>query len=183
MSSAVPKFEVRHHDAEGMYAQKAELLAVYEQVYADMLTDPFFTPERFWERLELYARWPGFSLVTGWLNGTLIGYSLGYTLPDGSKWWQGYKGDASPEQLTEDGKRSFAVTQLMVLPQWQRRGYAHQLHDALLDGRTEERATLLVKPDNIPAKSAYLSWGWQRFGQLQPFADAPVYESLMYEVK
>ncbi|WP_410677126.1 GNAT family N-acetyltransferase [Amycolatopsis sp. cmx-4-68] len=67
----------------------------------------------------------------------------------------------------------------MVLSTWRRRGYAKQLHDALLADRSEERATLLVKPDNVPARTAYLSWGWQLFGQLQPFADAPIYDALM----
>ncbi len=57
------------------------LLTVYAEVYSSQLTDPFYTPERYWERLESYARWPGFALVTGWLGDDLIGYSLGYTLP------------------------------------------------------------------------------------------------------
>ncbi|MFI6026391.1 hypothetical protein [Amycolatopsis magusensis] len=52
-------------------------------------------------------------------------------------------------------------------------------HDALLRRRPERRATLLVKPDNVPARTAYLSWGWELFGQVRPFEDAPVYDSLM----
>ncbi|OKJ97402.1 GNAT family N-acetyltransferase [Amycolatopsis sp. CB00013] len=178
--SDVPELSLRHYDADGMYQLREPLLTVYTEVYADLLGDPFFAPERFWERLEAYAKWPGFALVTGWIADGLIGYTLGYRLPNRSAWWRGFRGDVDPRMLEEDGKRTFAVTQLMVLPAWQRRGYAKQLHDALLHDRTEERATLLVKPDNIPARTAYLSWGWRRFGQLQPFDDAPVYESLMY---
>lgn len=34
--------------------------------------------------------------------------------------------------------------------------------------------------DAPAGRTAYLSWGWQRFGRLQPFDDAPVYDSLMY---
>ncbi|MFK0250872.1 GNAT family N-acetyltransferase [Amycolatopsis azurea] len=138
-------------------------------------------PARFWERLEAYAKWPGFALVTGQVADELIGYTLGYRLPNRSAWWRGFRGDVDPELLVENGERTFAVTQLMVLPDWQRRGYAKQLHDALLHDRTEERATLLEKPDNVPALMAYLSWSWQRFGQLQPFDDAPVYESLIHD--
>jgi hypothetical protein len=48
------------------------------------------------------------------------------------------------------------------------------LHDALLQGRAEERGALLVLPDNVPARAAYHSWGWYQIGELQPFADAPV---------
>ena len=163
-----------------MRAQRAALLAVYEEVYVDQLDDPFFAPSRFWQRLENYAGWPGFALVTGHLLDDLIGYTLGYTLPERSGWWGGFRGEVDPGLLKEDGQRTFALTQLMVLPAWQRRGYARALHDALLSNRPEERATLLVKPDNIPARTAYLSWGWQVLGQLQPFDDAPVYDALLF---
>jgi hypothetical protein len=53
----------------------------------------------------------------------------------------------------------------------------------LTQGRAEERATLLVLPDNVPARSAYLSWGWYKLGELQPFADAPVYDAMMLELR
>ncbi len=179
MTSQIPSLLVRRHDEEGMHQLRDDLLAVYAEVYADLVDDPFFTPHRFWERLEKnYAPWPGFSLVTGWLNGSLVGYSLGYRLPKGSLWWQGYRGDAAPDALIEDGKRTFALTQLMVLPARQRHGYARRLHDALLNDRPEQRATLLVKPGNVPARTAYLKWGWRRFGQVKPFDDSPVYDSL-----
>jgi ribosomal protein S18 acetylase RimI-like enzyme len=183
MTAPTPALVLHDHDADGMHELRRLLLAVYTEVYADLLGDPFFAPDRFWERLEAYAKWPGFELVTGWINDELVGYTLGYTLPPRSNWWRGFRGDVAPLVLEEDGQRTFAVTQLMVLPAWQRRGYARQLHDALLAGRPEERATLLVKPDNIPARTAYLSWGWQLFGQLQPFDDAPVYDSLMYNLE
>ncbi|MGA6165848.1 GNAT family N-acetyltransferase [Amycolatopsis magusensis] len=166
------------HDAAGMRAHREALLTVYEEVYADELDAPFFAPDRFWERLESYAQWPGFSLVT-LHDDDLIGYSLGYRLPPRSAWWRGFLGDVEPQELVEDGERTFAVTQLMVLPARQRQGHGRALHDALLRRRPERRATLLVKPDNVPARTAYLSWGWELFGQVRPFEDAPVYDSLM----
>ncbi len=166
-----------------MVELKPVLLSVYKKVYEALLGDPFFAPDRFWQRLEAYAKWPGFALVAGWVDDSMVGYTLGYTLPERSAWWRGFRGNVVPELLKEDGSRTFAVTQLMVLPDWRRRGYAHRLHDALLADRAEERATLLVKPDNIPARTAYLSWGWRKFGELQPFDDAPVYESLIYSFR
>jgi ribosomal protein S18 acetylase RimI-like enzyme len=171
------------HDHAGMQVLRDPLLAVYAEVYSDQLADSFYTPARYWDRLESYARWPGFSLVTGCLGEKLIGYTLGYTLPEGSAWWRGFNGDATTPTLVEDGKRTFAITQLMVVSAWRRRGYAGQLHDALLASRPEERATLLVKPDNVPARSAYMSWGWQPFGKVQPFADAPVFDALMLDLE
>lgn len=179
MEVAVPELVLRRHDAAGMHDRRDALLSVYAEVYADLLADPFFAPARFWQRLENYAKRQGFALVTGWLDDDLVGYTLGFTLPKQATWWGGFRGDVDPALLEEDGQRTFAVTQLMVLPTRQRRGYARRLHDALLEGRSEERATLLVKPDNVPARAAYLSWGWHQFGQIQPFDDAPVYDALM----
>ncbi len=65
---------------------------------------------------------------------------------------------------------------------WRRRGYATLLSTALLDGRPEERATLLVRAENSPAYQAYLSWGFQVFGQIQPFDDSPVYAAMVKEL-
>jgi GNAT superfamily N-acetyltransferase len=179
MTDASPQLITRRHGGSGLHQQRNALLTVYREVYADKLDNPFFTVERFWDRLEAYAARDGFSLITGQLNDDLVGYTLGYPLPPGARWWQGFRGDIDPKMLEEDGKRTFAVNELMVLPAHRRRGYAHALHDALLADRPEERATLLVRPDNIPARTAYLKWGWYVLGELQPFADAPVYEALM----
>jgi ribosomal protein S18 acetylase RimI-like enzyme len=168
---------------DGLYEYRDELLAVYAEVYADRLDDPFFSLPRYWERLEAYAKRDGFSLVTGRVDGELVGYALGYTLPAGSRWWQGFRGDVDPAELSENGHRTFALTEIMVRASWRRQGYARALHDALLAGRAEERATLLVRPDNIPARDAYQSWGWEKLGVLQPFDDAPVYDAMVLNLR
>jgi predicted GNAT family acetyltransferase len=66
----------------------------------------------------------------------------------------------------------------MIHPAWRGRGYSHTLHDELLANRPEQRATLLVRPDNEPARSAYLRWGWTLIGTIQPFPDSPVFDAL-----
>jgi ribosomal protein S18 acetylase RimI-like enzyme len=53
----------------------------------------------------------------------------------------------------------------------------------LLRHRPEARATLLVRPENTPARAAYRSWGWYELGQLQPFDDAPVFEAMVRELR
>jgi ribosomal protein S18 acetylase RimI-like enzyme len=108
-----------------------------------------------------------------------VGYALGYTLPNGSGWWRGLRSTASPDLLHETGRRTFALTEIMVREAWRRRGYARRLHDALLADRPEERATLLVLPENVPARSGYLAWGWYKLGELKPFEDSPVYDAMM----
>jgi ribosomal protein S18 acetylase RimI-like enzyme len=182
VTTAAPQLTIERSDASGLHEQRDELLKVYAEVYADRLDDPFFSLPRYWERLEAYGQRDGFSLVTGRLGGELIGYALGYTLPAGSRWWQGLRDAIDPKVLEEDGRRTFALTEIMVRSQWRRKGYARALHDALLADRAEERATLLVLPDNVPALNAYLSWGWYKLGELQPFADAPVYEAMVVEL-
>ncbi|MFV2113550.1 GNAT family N-acetyltransferase [Micromonospora sp. LOL_025] len=74
-----------------------------------------------------------------------------------------------PTRFTdEDGKRTFAISELMVAPEWRGRGIAKSLHDELLAGRTEKRATLLAEPDNTPAQAAYRSWRWRKVTKLRP---------------
>jgi GNAT superfamily N-acetyltransferase len=173
---------IEHCDARELVRHRDELLAVYAEIYADKLDDPFFSPERYWERVEAYASRDGYGLVLGRLDGQLIGYAMGLTLPAGSAWWRGLRTEVDPAFVVEDGHRTFALTYMMVRGPWRRRGYARALHDALLEGRTEERATLLVLPENVPARTAYDSWGWHEIGKLQPFADAPIYDALVRDL-
>jgi ribosomal protein S18 acetylase RimI-like enzyme len=173
---------VKHFGSTELPEHRDELLRVYGEVYADRLHDPFFSIDRYWERLTAYAKRDGFSVVTGQLDGALVGYALGYTLPAGSQWWQGLRTHVDPALLEEDGHRTFALTEIMTRAAWRRRGYARVLHDTLMTGRPESRATLLVLPDNVAAQRAYASWGWYRLGPLQPFDDAPVYDAMVLDL-
>lgn len=68
----------------------------------------------------------------------------------------------------------------MVLRSWSGKGVAHALHDQLLLGREEQRATLLVEPDNVNARRTYLHWGWRQVAQLRPGWDhAPLFDVLI----
>ena len=44
----------------------------------------------------------------------------------------------------------------------ERFGIAQTLHDLILAGRPEERATLTVLPAAIPAQNAFGQWGWRK---------------------
>jgi ribosomal protein S18 acetylase RimI-like enzyme len=183
VATAAFSLSVEAIEAHNLPAVKDFLLDVYAEVYADQLDDPFFSLPRYWERLQGYAARDGFSIVIGRVGESVTGYALGYTLPAASQWWRGLRAEVDPDLLREDGHRTFAVTEIMVLADHRRRGYAGQLHDALVSDRDEQRATLLVLPDNAPAKAAYESWGWFKLGELQPFDDAPVYDAMMLDLK
>ena len=53
------------------------------------------------------------------------------------------------------------------------------MSEALLEDLRVKRVTLLVRAENTPAYTAYLSWGFRVVGQMQPFDDSPRYEAMM----
>jgi ribosomal protein S18 acetylase RimI-like enzyme len=168
-------------DAAGLRAARDQVLDVYRAAYADMLDDPFRTPDRFWDRLDAYASREGFGMAAAHDGDTMVGFALGYPLPPNTRWWEGLRGDfeGDGEFVREDGRRTFAFNELIVRPGWDGQGLGRQLHDLLLRDRPEQRATILVRPDNDRARSAYLRWGWQQIGTMQPFPDSPVFDSLV----
>jgi len=177
----VTALAIEYLDGAGLRARRAEVLTVYQHVYADQLADPFRTPALFWSRLEVHAGHEGFSMVAGRVGDDLVGFALGRPLPPGSRWWARLQGPHRHDTdfLREDGHRTFALNELMVHPTWRGRGFGRTLHDAVLTHRPEQRATLLVRQDNEPARSAYPRWGWQAIGQIQPAPDLPFFDVLM----
>lgn len=89
-------------------------------------------------------------------------------------------GDIEPTFTDEDGKRTFALSEIMVRKAWTGRRIAHALHGRLLLGRAEARATLLVNPANETAYRIYLRWEWRKVAQLRPgWPDAPLFDVLI----
>jgi ribosomal protein S18 acetylase RimI-like enzyme len=173
---------VVRHNGEGLREQKDDILTIYREAYAERLNDPFFYPERFRERIERGSHRDGFRLVTGRVRGELAGFTLGSVLPADTAWWRGFKGTPDPELVRETGSRTFGINELQVRPAWRRRGYAKSMSEALLEDLPVERVTLLVRAENTPAYTAYLSWGFHVVGQMQPFSDSPVYETMVKEL-
>jgi len=171
---------VTHHDAHSAeHIMQTAVVPIYEASHADEIHDPFYSAERFAERVRGYMKAPGFQLVTADVEGDPVGLALGYTLPQDARWWRGLTTPVDPDFIAETGRRTFALCELMVHPDWQHRGIAHRLHDELLGKRPEERAALLVREDNVTAQRAYARWGWHKVGKIRPFADAPHYDVLI----
>jgi ribosomal protein S18 acetylase RimI-like enzyme len=159
------------------------VVPLYEATHADVIDNPFYSAERFAERVRGYMRAPGFEIVVADIEGRPVGQAFGYTLPQKPRWWDGLTTLVSPELITETGNRTFALCELMVHPEFQRHGIARSLHDELLYKRAEERATLLVRADNTAAQSAYAKWGWTKMATLRPYPDAPNYDALILALK
>ncbi|MFD6635781.1 GNAT family N-acetyltransferase [Micromonospora chalcea] len=180
----VDKLRLRHHTAAEAEVLVDQLVDVYLDAHAD--DGPRYTAERYEQQLAAHMLRKGWELVTARADDELAGYIYGFPLAADTRWWDGIH-EPVPDGFTdEDGHRTFAVCELLVRRSWQRRGIARALHDRLLSTRRERRATLLVRPDNAPARHAYDSWGWRPLTHLHPARpEAPIFmvliRSLPYE--
>jgi GNAT superfamily N-acetyltransferase len=107
-------------------------------------------------------RQPGFALAEARHGGYLVGYASGMPLRPSTSWWRGLTTPLPADVTTEHPGRTFALTELLVRASWRRQGIGRELHDLLLGGRGEERATALVPPGAGAAQRAFAAWGWQK---------------------
>jgi GNAT superfamily N-acetyltransferase len=164
--------ELQHLTASEATAIFDEIVSVYTTVYADSQTEEDF--ENFRTRGATQFRDAGFDLVTARLDGKLIGFAFGITLREGSSWWRGLTPEPEEGLTRETGARSFAVIELVVLPEHRAQSLGRQLMDELLAGRSEERATLATDPREREVQAMYERWGWRKAGRVPAAPDAPV---------
>ena len=161
---------------------RADVQAIYEASYIDAIAsgDPFDSVDAFMHRFDVYTASPTFDMVVAYLDSSPAGQTWGWPLTAKASetgWWAGLLEQPEPGFTEEDGHRTFALSEIMVRQDLASRGIAHALHDELLRARPEQRATLLVEPDNITARRAYLHWGWKPVSRLRPGWDnAPLFE-------
>ncbi|MUN41653.1 GNAT family N-acetyltransferase [Actinomadura litoris] len=155
---------------------------VFVASHQDVIDQPFYTADRFIERFPGYVKVPGFQIVVARSGTEPVGQAFGCTLPVKTRWWNSLTTPVPDGFTIETGTRTFALNELMVIPQWQGKGVAHALHNALLEGRSEQRATLLVREDNQAAQRAYARWGWHKAARAQPFPDSPHFDVMMIDL-
>ncbi|GAA1554688.1 hypothetical protein GCM10009789_05160 [Kribbella sancticallisti] len=169
-------------------AEAADQLDVVSELYVDV----FFPPPHNKGQLELgrmRGAWPrrlkapGFRLVVADSEGSPAGCVYGHQLAANTGWWAGAVDPLPDDVANEQEGRTVAIIDMLVREQWRRCGLAEAMHDTLLADRTEQRVTLLVKPDNTPARRAYEKWGYQQVGRIQPFPDAPVFDSMVKNLR
>ncbi|MBX7268750.1 GNAT family N-acetyltransferase [Micromonospora sp. Llam7] len=172
------ELEMRQHDAVAAQALVDVLVQVYLDAHAG--DGAFYNEERYRQQLAGHMKVAGWTLLTAEVDGHLVGYAYGFPLSPKTRWWEGIRGDVPPDFTREDGHRTFALSELLVRPAWQRKGIARALHDKLVESRPEKRLTLLVRPDNARAQEAYRAWGWKKMAQLHPaWEGAPIFDVLM----
>lgn len=119
-------------------------------------------------------------LVEARTNGTLIGMGLGMTLTPMTNWWQNLMTPLPPDVTEERPGRTWALTDLMVRAPWRRLHLAEAIHDRLLAGRPEERATMTILPAASVAQAAATAWGWNKVGQKRnPLPGAPIFDVMV----
>jgi ribosomal protein S18 acetylase RimI-like enzyme len=151
------ELELDRYDSQRADAIYHEMVQLYLAANQDITHHPFFGGERFAASFVKQRAHEGFELVAARMNGKLVGVIFGFTEIPGEQ---------------------YAICEIMVSPEYQRRGIAKRLHDELLRHRPEHRADLYVRRDNAPAQAAYKKWGWRKIGEVQPSADAPVLDEL-----
>ena len=144
-------------------AHAAEHAAELEALHADVYAGD--DAGRFARRFRVQQRQPGFVLAEARSGGYLVGYAAGMPLRPATSWWRGQTAPLPEEITAEHPGRTFALVDLLVRAAWRRQGIAHSLHDLVLAGRPEERATVTVRPAATAAQQALRSWGWQRVGR------------------
>lgn len=108
-------------------------------------------------------------------GGYLVGYASGMPLRPSTSWWRNLTTPLPEDFTSEHPGRTFALTDLLVRASWRRQRIARDLHDLILTGRPEERATVVVQPAATPAQRAFGSWGWRKVARTRdPDPGSPV---------
>ncbi|MFF0637272.1 GNAT family N-acetyltransferase [Nocardia sp. NPDC004151] len=184
--------DFEHLTAAEARTHRTEVEDIYRGAYVDAIRAgaPFTDPVAFMQRFDAYTapNRPGeFEQIIVSISGRPVGQVWGWSLSKETAWWNGLQLDepqVHDDFTVEDGTRTFALSELMVKKDMTGRGLARTLHNSLLRSRPEQRATLLVRPDNTRAYQTYLRWGWYRVGRLRPgWPDAPQFDVLIHDLR
>ena len=176
-----PGLAFRLLDGGQAAAYADDFAGLHAEVYADPPYRRADDAEAYPGRFRIQRRQPGFVLAEARHGGYLVGYAAGMPLRPSTSWWRELTAPLPAEVTEEHAGRTFALTDLLVRASWRRQGIGAGLHDLILDGRAEERATLTVLPAAAPAQSAFRKWGWRKVGRTrsEPDPGAPVADVLV----
>src|SRR5579862_574600 len=151
---AAPGITFQRLDGRQAAAHRDELQAVHREANGEADCEALFAG-----RFQVWCRQQGFTLVEARHGDFLVGFAVGMPLRPSTSWWKDLTIPLPPEVTTEHPGRTFALTELLVRASWRRQGIAGSLHDLILDGRPEQRATLAMPPGATAAQRAFRKWG------------------------
>lgn len=180
MVVSAPDITFQLLDGPQAAAHADELQVLHAEVYADPPYRRTDDAAVFADRFRVQRRQPGFVLAEARHGGYLVAYASGLPLRPSTSWWKDLTTQLPGNVTAEYPGRTFALTEILVRPSWRRQGIGRALHDLILDGRAEERATLTVPPDAAAAQAAFRSWGWRRLARTRGQGpDVPVLDVLL----
>lgn len=151
-----------YYTSERLAEIRGIILDVYAEVYADdIATNPFFSMERFEERLEGHTSAGGWACVIAEVDSEVAGFTYGFT---------------------DRERPTFKLCENMLRQKWRGRGISRLMHDELMSHRQEERAELLVRRERPRLRALYESWGYKHAGEKLPFPDSPLYDVMVFPI-
>lgn len=181
-----PAIVIQHVPAEQAGALAGELGDAYRDAFSEA---PYHYGDEhvrlFLKRFAVQHLRAGASLVVARAGtGEMAGFGFGFTMPTGAPWWSDLTGELDPSITDEPEGRTFALTELLVRRPWRGRRAATRLHDQLLNGRHEQRATLTVRPAATAAQHAYAGWGWRKVARKHnPQPGSPLVDILLKDLR
>ncbi|MFJ9415871.1 GNAT family N-acetyltransferase [Streptomyces sp. NPDC101227] len=171
-----PTLRTRTFGHEDAHKFRELLLDAHDDAYADS-NDEFDSRDRFAWFVDHWSALPGFTCAMAYDGSEVAGFAYGAPLAVGKEWWCGHIAPEPQEAST------FAISELLVRPQWRKSGTSGRLHRALIGSRPEDMAVLLVDVEHPKVRALYESWGYHPVGEQRPFADSPLYSVMVLDLK
>ncbi|MGH3692931.1 MAG: GNAT family N-acetyltransferase [Pseudonocardiaceae bacterium] len=169
------KPELRHYAGHEFSTIRNIAIKLYRQAFEHEIDKPFWSVERYSQRIQHHAAMSGFSAVVAYAHEEAIGFAYGITLSTTTHWWATIQPPLTDPTFTrEDGHRTFAVFEVIVKPEHQGQGIGRRIHDGLLAKRSELRVTIATQHGNTHARNTYTRWGYRHIGTRQPTPSAPL---------
>jgi GNAT superfamily N-acetyltransferase len=177
MTNPQPEVELRHYTGHELSAIRNIAIDLYRGAFGHEIDTPFWSVQRYSQRLDRHATMAGFSAVVAYANAEPIGFAYGITLPATTRWWATIQPPLTdPTFAREDGHRTFALFEVIVAAEHQGHGTGRRIHDHLLATRSEQRITTATHHGNTHARTTYTTWGYHHIGTRQPPPPAPLFD-------
>jgi ribosomal protein S18 acetylase RimI-like enzyme len=165
--------DLRHFTHDDLAEIRQTIIDIHADAYADDMTE---FDERFPWFVDHWGGHPEFACVIAYDGGEAVGFAYGAPANPQREWWREHL-DPAPEK-----DRTFSFSELAVRKKYRRIGAAERLSRALMDGRDEDLAVLLVDVEHPRVQALYESWGYRKVGERQPFPDSPTYAVMIAEL-
>lgn len=165
---------VRRYSHDDLPKIRQAIIDVHADAYADAMDDEF--NQRFSWFVDHWGGNPDFDCVIAWGGDEAVAFAYGAPGAEGREWWREHL-DEAPER-----HRTFSYSELAVRKKWRKQGVSERVTRALLDGRDEDLAVLLVDTGHPRVQALYERWGFRKIGERRPFPDSPVYAVMIADL-